>query len=144
MTYSWDQNAIDDFIFDMLNIAGVTGLVSSRIYNHRVPSGTPPQYPLVRYQVWSRFRPQYTLGNGRSHYKGSYRIVGIAEDDPRGAKAIQKQIEAAMIANPVAISTGQTVVVCRPQEYTYDEQDLIGDGKTYILAGVQIELEVTA
>lgn len=142
---AWSQNAMNDWIYDKLNVAGITGTVSTRIYHHEVPPGTEATYPLARYQVWNRFRPQHTLGNGRSSYRGSYRIVGIFVDDPRAANTFATAIENAMLTLPhSSLVGGAQIVNCRPTDFVYSVKSDYGDGKSYIQAGATFEIEVTA
>lgn len=143
---AWDQNVMDDYVYALLNVAGVTGTVpNTRIVHMRVPPQEEPVYPLCRYQTWSRFRPQRVLNNGKSHYKGSYRVVGDFVDDPRGAKTFAAAVETAMTpASFPLVGGARQIIDCYPIEHIYDENDNAGDGKVYIMAGAIYGIEVEA
>lgn len=141
---AFDQNALDDFVFDLLNVAGVTASVSTRIYHRRVPAHEEAVFPLAQYQIWNRFKPSRTIGGGRSSYKGSYRVIGYFLEDPRGAKDFSKAIEEAMIKSTYAAIGSQAIIDLEVQQYIYDEKDMYGDGKVYIMAGAIYDMEVTA
>lgn len=136
----FDGNVVADAIYDLLNVAGVTALVpNSRIIAESLPKNETPTYPSVQYVVYSDFKPQRTLGRGVAVYKGSYKVVGWTQDDPRGARALAKALQQAMQASTPAgfvdISPGRPIWIVENEE---------GDGSNYYQAGAIYEIEVEA
>lgn len=143
MTTAFSVNNVADALHGLLNVSGVTSLVSSRIYHRKAPSGAEPTYPLVTYQAWARMVPEWTLGASRSSFAGSFRVVGWTRDDPRTASDIGAAIEDALSA--FASSTlvgGRRFIVVRPGEYI-NEHETRDDGYTYYQVGAIYEVEVT-
>lgn len=114
---AFNENDINDFVFETLDVAAVNLLVGSRIYHRHIPKGTTPTYPLIQYQNWNRFRPVRTLGNGRSHYEGSVRIIGVNVDGQRVANNIKSVIEDAFLTQTATEINGATIIDLDIVEY---------------------------
>lgn len=137
---AFDGNFVADAIYDLLNVVGVTALVpADRILAESLPKGETPTYPSVQYVVFTDFRPTRVLAGGVVSYKGSYKVVGWTQDDPRAARDLAKALQQAMQANTPAgfvdISPGRPIWMQENEE---------GDGANYYQAGQIYEIEVEA
>lgn len=144
---AFNQNDIDDLIYDLLDVSEITDVVpNTRIVANRVAPNTEPVYPLIQYQVWNRFRPEYVINNGKITHMGSMRVVVWTSNDPRTAKSTAALIEDALVLAPsqYPLVGGGRVVNFRvdPEEgyiYSEDERE---DDRVYIQAGAIYEIEV--
>jgi len=102
---SFNKKIVDDAIYDAL--ASNSTLVSmlsdgvNSIYHQRAPRNSGSEYPLLVYYMWDDLMPQYTLGSGRSHITGSYRITCFTKNDPENAADIAEQIDVTLTNNTV-------------------------------------------
>lgn len=140
---AFNENDINDFVFDTLDIVAITSLVGSRIYHRHIPKGTTPTYPLIQYQNWNRWRPVKTLGNGRSHYEGSIRIIGVNVDGQRDTNTIKSAIEDAFLSQSATDINGATIIDLDITEYITLTENR-EKSSTISMSGIILKLMVEA
>lgn len=140
---AFNENDINDFVFDALDVIGITSLVGSRIYHRHIPKGTTPVYPLIQYQNWNRWRPVKTLGNGRSYYEGSIRIIGVNVDRQRSANNIKSAIEDAFLNQSATEINGATIIDLDIVEY-YTATENRDSSSIISMSGIILKIMVEA
>ena len=136
---AWDQNTMNDAVYDALVAGGIT----APIYNKVVPRGEAVTYPVVIYRVWDEPRHEYTLGDGRSSTKLSYRVTVWSKDDGRAAITLAKTVETALTQAALDAAYSGTVLVCRARNIISRVQEY-DDTILYHEEGGIYEIEVVA
>lgn len=128
------MNDCDKAVFDILSAApGVTGQVSTRVYNMQAPQEATEPYIIFNKQSGGQ---EYVFSSGKFRSL-AYLVKGVCHSRyPKAAGTIDSEIETAMHDAALSVSGWTTLYCRREMDVSYAEGEYTHRGGVY-----RIELE---